>query len=70
MFEGGLAEITTIQTGDGRRSIRVGNIRLLDLVGEGADMVVECKGSKRDPVRANPQDLLQLLTEMLTAQAG
>ena len=70
MIEGGLAEITTIQTGDGRRSIRVGNIRLLDLVGEGADMVVECKGSKRDPVRANPQDLLQLLTEMLTAQAG
>ena len=70
MIEGGLAEITTIQTGDGRRSIRVGNIRLLDLVGEGADMVVECKGSKRDPVRANPQDLLQLLNKMLTAQAG
>lgn len=69
MIEGGLAEITTIQTGDGRRSIRVGNIRLLDVVGEGADMVVECKGCKRDPVRANPQDLLQRLTEMLTAQA-
>lgn len=70
MIEGGLAEITTIQTGDGRRSIRVGNIRLLDLVGEGADMVVECKGCKRDPVRADPQELLEKLSLMLTAQAG
>ncbi len=70
MIEGGLAEITTIQTGDGRRSIRVGNTRLLDLVGEGADMVVECKGSKRDPVRADPQELLRKLTTMLTVQAG
>ncbi len=70
MIEGGLAEITTIQTSDGRRSIRVGNTRLLDLVGEGADMVVECKGSKRDPVRADPQALLKELSLMLAAQAG
>ncbi len=70
MIEGGLAEITTIQTGDGRRSIRVGNIRLLDVIGEGTDMVVECKGCKRDPVRANAQDLLEQLTQMFTAQAG
>ena len=70
MIEGGLAEITTIPNGDGRTSIKVGNTRLLDIVGSGADMVLECKGSKRDPVRADPQELLQKLSLMLTAQAG
>lgn len=70
MIEGGLAEITTIHSGDGRTSIKVGNTRLLDIVGSGADMVLECKGSKRDPVRADPQELLQKLSLMLTAQAG
>jgi len=70
MIEGGLAEITTIPSGDGRTSIKVGNTRLLDIVGSGADMVLECKGSKRDPVRADPQELLQKLSLMLTAQAG
>ena len=70
MIEGGLAEITTIPNGDGRTSIKVGNTRLLDIVGSGADMVLECKGCKRDPVRADPQELLQKLSLMLTAQAG
>lgn len=70
MIEGGLAEITTVQVDEDRQTIKAGNTRIFDLVGHGPDMVVECKGSKRDPVRANPQDLLQHLTEMLTAQAG
>ena len=70
MIEGGLAEITTIPNGDGRTSIKVGNTRLLDIVGSGSDMVLECKGSKREPVRADPQELLQKLSLMLTAQAG
>ena len=70
MIEGGLAEITIIPNGDGRTSIKVGNTRLLDIVGSGADMVLECKGCKRDPVRADPQELLQKLSLMLTAQAG
>ena len=63
--DGGLAEITTIQTEDGRRTIRVGNTRLLDIIGDGPNMILECKGSKRDPVRADPQDLLRKLSTML-----
>ena len=66
MIEGGLAEVTTVQSADGRRSIRVGNTRLLDIIGDGADMVIECKGSKRDPVRANPKDVLRVLDRMVT----
>ena len=70
MIEGGLAEITTVQIDEERQTIKAGNTRIFDLVGRGPNMVVECKGSKRDPVRANPQDLLQHLTQMLTAHAG
>ena len=66
MIEGGLAEVTTTQSGDGRRSLKVGNTRLLDIIGSGADMVIECKGSKRDPVRANPKDVLRVLDRMVT----
>ena len=66
MRNGGLAEITTVQVGNGRTSIKVGNTRLLDIVGSGADMLVECKGSKHDPVRADPDELLKKLTLMLS----
>ena len=65
MMEGGFAEITTIRTDDGRRSIRVGNTRLLDIIGEGEDMVVECKGGRQDRVRAKPEDLIAQLTRIL-----
>ena len=66
MIEGGLAEVTTVQSADGRRSIRVGNTRLLDIIGDGADMVIECKGSKKEPVRANPNDVLTILGNLLS----
>ena len=69
MMEGGLAEITTIRMEDGRRSIRIGKTRLLDIVGEGEDMVVECKGGRRDPVRAKPEDLIAQLTRILKTRA-
>ncbi len=65
MMEGGFAEITTIRTDDGRRSIRVGNTRLLDIIGEGEDMVVECKGGRQDRVRVKPEDLIAQLTRIL-----
>ena len=63
---GGLAKVTTTQSKDGRCSIRVGGVRLLDLVGTGKEMVVECKGSKRDPVKADPKEVLKALDQMVT----
>ena len=62
----GLAKVTTTQSKDGRCSIRVGGVRLLDLVGTGKEMVVECKGSKRDPVKADPKEVLKALDQMVT----
>lgn len=66
MIAGGLAEVTTTQSIDGRRSLKVGNTRLLDVIGSGKDMVIECKGSKRDPVRADPKDVLRVLDRMVS----
>ena len=66
MIAGGLAEVTTTQSVDGRRSLKVGNTRLLDIIGSGEDMVIECKGSKRDPVRADPKDVLRVLDRMVS----
>ncbi len=66
MIAGGLAEVTTTQSVDGRRSLKVGNTRLLDVIGSGKDMVIECKGSKRDPVRADPKDVLRVLDRMVS----
>ena len=66
MIAGGLAEVTTTQSVDGRRSLKVGNTRLLDVIGSGEDMVIECKGSKRDPVRADPKDVLRVLDRMVS----
>lgn len=70
MIEGGLAEITTVRVSEDRQTVKAGNTRIFDLVGHGPDMVVECKGSKRDPVRANPQELLQRLIQMMSAEAS
>ena len=65
MMEGGLAEINTIKIDEDRKTVRVGNVRVFDLVGHGKDMIVECKGSRRDPVRANPRELLVKLYRQL-----
>lgn len=65
MMEGGLAEVTTVQMDGIRCTLKVGNVRVFDLVGKGTDMVVECKGTKRDPVRADPKTVLQMITAML-----
>ncbi len=65
---GGLAKVTTTHSKDGRCSIRVGGVRLLDLVGTGKEMVVECKGSKRDPVKADPKEVLKALDQMVTGE--
>ena len=70
MEQGGLAEITTVITADGHRSIRIGKIRLLDLVKDGESLLIEYKGSRRDPIRASPEQLLDLLDRMTKQQAG
>ncbi|MCR4876147.1 MAG: hypothetical protein K5922_03140 [Clostridiales bacterium] len=70
---GGLADVTCAETAENRCSLKVGNVRVLDLVGTGPDVVVECKGSKRDPVRAKPEAVLQTMADMvnrLHQQAG
>lgn len=72
-FNSGLADVTTTQMDEDRCTLKVGNVRVLDLVGKGPDMVVECKGTKRDPVRADPKVVVKIMTTMverLSAQAG
>ena len=59
---GGLAEVSTTQRDADRLSLTVGDVRVLDFVGKGPNMVVECKGAKRDPVRADPKEILKLMT--------
>lgn len=71
VINGGLAEVTMIEMED-RCSLKIGNVRVLDFVGKGPDMVAECKGKKRDPVQADPRVIVQILTslvERLSTQA-
>ena len=72
-YNGGLADVTLTRIDEERCTLRVGNVRVLDLVGKGADLVIECKGTKRDPVRADPQTVLRMFTALvnkLNAQPG
>ena len=63
--EGGLAEVTIRQTGEERRALKIGNVRIFDLVGSGPEMVLECKGSGRDPVKADPRKMLQMMSVIM-----
>ena len=62
---GGLAEVTAVMNGDGRRTVRLGNARLLDIVSVGKKTILEFKGSKRDPVRADAEDLMEILRRLV-----
>ena len=63
---GGLAEVSAVSSGSGRRTVRLGNARLLDVVSVGRRKVLEFKGSKRDPVRADVQDLMEVLERLMS----
>ncbi len=67
---GGLAEVSAVQNGDGRRTIRLGNARLLDVVSVGKRKILEFKGSKRDPVRADVEDLMNVLNRLVLEPDG
>ena len=66
LCSGGLAEVTTTQTDQDRCTLKVGNVRVLDIIGRGKDIVIECKGAKHDPVRADPQMVLQMISSILS----
>lgn len=63
---GGLAEVSAVRCSDGRRTVRLGNARLLDIVSTGGKKILVYKGSKRDPVRADVQDLMALLDRLVS----
>ncbi len=63
---GGLAEVTAENSGEGRRTVRLGDTRLLDIVGSGANKILIYKGRKRDPVRADPNDVLRVLKRLIS----
>ena len=63
---GGLAEVSAVRSGNGRRTIRLGNARLADIVTNGKQKILEFKGSKRDPVRADVQELLEVLDRLVS----
>ena len=61
---GGLAEVTAVRSGDGRRTVRIGDIRLLDIASSGAKKILIYKGRKRDPVRADLDEVLAVLNRL------
>ena len=63
---GGLAEVSAVRSGNGRRTIRLGNARLADIVTSGKRKILEFKGSKRDPVRADVQELMEVLDRLVS----
>lgn len=58
--------MSAVSSGSGRRTVRLGNARLLDVVSVGRRKVLEFKGSKRDPVRADVQDLMEVLERLMS----
>ena len=63
---GGLAEISAVRSGDGRRTIRLGDDRLLDVVFDGKKKLLEFKGRKKRPVRADAQELIRVLGKLVS----
>ena len=63
---GGLAEVSAVRSGKGRQTIRLGNVRLGDVVTSGRRKLLEFKGSKRDPVRVELKDLIEVLDHLGT----
>ena len=65
---GGLVEVSAVRTGKGRRTIRLGNARLGDVVTSGKKKLLEFKGSRRDPVRVDAQELLKVLDKLVAEE--
>lgn len=63
---GGLAEVSAVRSGTGRRTIRLGEDRLLDVVSSGKQKLLEFKGRKKHPVRVDAQELIKVLDELVT----
>ena len=58
-------KVTTVRSGQGRQTMRIGDARVMDVVVQGPEMLVEYKGSRKDPVRANAKDVLQELNRII-----
>lgn len=63
---GGLAEVSAERSGVGRRTIRLGEDRLLDVVSSGKQKLLEFKGRRKHPVRVDAQDLIKVLDKLVT----
>ena len=63
---GGLAEVSAVRSGTGRRTIRLGEDRLLDVVSSGKQKLLEFKGKRKHPVRVDAQELIKVLDELVT----
>ena len=63
---GGLAEVSAERSGTGRRTIRLGEDRLLDVVISGKQKLLEFKGRRKHPVRVDAQDLIKVLDKLVT----
>lgn len=63
---GGLAEVSAERSGTGRRTIRLGEDRLLDVVTSGKQKLLEFKGRRKHPVRVDVQELITVLDKLVT----
>ncbi len=63
---GGLAEISAVRNGRGRRTIRLGDDRLGDVVTSGRKKLLEFKGRGKRPVCVDAQELIKVLDKLVT----
>ena len=62
---GGLAEISAVRSGRGRRTIRLGDDRLADIITSGRKKILEFKVRGRPPVCVDAQALAKILKRLL-----
>ncbi len=67
-YDGGMAEVNLRAIDATRIEIRLGDKHFFDLVRNGKGMVAEYKATKRDAIRANPNELLQKLIALLAGE--
>lgn len=63
--EGGLAQVTTTRNENGSCSVRLDNIRLLDVIDTGSCRVVEYKGRNKFPIQARLEEVISALDKLL-----
>ena len=67
---GGLAEISAVQSGRGRRTIRLGDDRLADIVTSGRKKLLEFKGRGKHPVCVDARELIRILDRLVKEEPG